>query len=210
MLAHENPFRSERIESLAFRAPSVSANALLDALRRQGGRGALVGPKGSGKTTLLEALAEALRQQGHPPVLLRLNESHRRLDWSALGQCLDSATPPPVLVDGAEQLGRLAWWRLRWTARRAPLVLITTHRPGRLPLLHRHATSPGLLADLVQELLRGSVPALPPPSDAELRALFAHCGGDVRRCFRALYDHAAAAEAARASSNAPFRFAAER
>lgn len=194
MHAHENPFRSERVEALRYRAAgrTVEAGELLAQLAAWRGRGALVGPKGSGKTTLLEELAAALRVRGTPPVVVRLSTSDRRPDWTALRQSLDSATPPPLLVDGAEQLGPLAWLRLRWCARRCPCLVVTTHRPGRLPVLHRHTTSPELLAELVDELLRtGGLPASQ-PTRTELDQLFDRTGGDLRQCLRALYDRVAA------------------
>lgn len=191
MRAHENPFRSERIEALAFRDDACAPADLLAHCRAQRGRGALVGPKGHGKTTLLRALASELRTAGSSPVQVRLTEEQPRPDWRALRRSLRGRPPPPLLLDGAEQLGWFAWWRLRWLARHAPVLIVTTHRPGRLPVLRHHATTPGLLAGLVGELLRGSVPSPPVPTPEELEFLFRKHGGNLRECFRELYDRAA-------------------
>ena len=190
--AHRNPFRSERIEALTFRCKDLSPAIILERCRsRHHGRGALTGPKGSGKTTLLREIAETLLAQGTVPFRIRLSESCRRVDWRTLRQALRGPHPPPLLLDGAEQLGLPAWWRLRLLARRAPLLIVTTHRPGRLPTLHRHRTTPGLLAALVGELLDGTETACVTPSTSELERLLEHHGGDIRQCLRELYDRAA-------------------
>jgi energy-coupling factor transporter ATP-binding protein EcfA2 len=190
--AHRNPFRSERIESLSYRGQDISPAVILERCRsRHHGRGALTGPKGSGKTTLLLEIAETLCAQGTAPLRIRLDESCRRVDWRTLRQELRVPPPPPLLLDGAEQLGLPAWWRLRWLARRVPLLIVTTHRPGRLPTLLRHRTTPGLLAALVGELLDETETANAMPSTRDLEILFEHHGGDIRQCLRELYDRAA-------------------
>lgn len=60
MKAHENPFRSERIDAL----PYVPLRDSLDEIEKRflalGCRAAIVGPHGSGKTTLLAALQKRL------------------------------------------------------------------------------------------------------------------------------------------------------
>jgi hypothetical protein len=192
--AHRNPFRSERIESLSFRGDLSPAVILERCRSRHHGRGALTGPKGSGKTTLLLEIAETLRAQGTVPLLIRLDEGHRSVDWRTLRQELRVPHPPPLLLDGAEQLGLPAWWRLRLLARRAPLLIVTTHRPGRLPTLLRHRTTPGLLAALVGELLDGTETAGVTPSTGDLEILLEQHGGDIRQCLRDLYDRASRAD----------------
>jgi energy-coupling factor transporter ATP-binding protein EcfA2 len=182
MTAAVNPYRTERLEALAFRFATGAWQDLLQALAAHGGRGALVGPKGSGKTTLLEALARHLRAQGLRVRLLRLSAGDRRVGWSQL----DGVGPgDAVLVDGAEQLAAPSWLRLRARARRAAVLVVTTHRPGRLPAIHRTSTSPGLLAALVEELL-GDGEAR--PSEAALAALFHRHDGNLRAALLALYD----------------------
>ena len=62
---------------------------------------------------------------------------------------------------------------------------MTTHRPGRLPCLHAHRTHPGLLVDLVAELVgREEAEALA----TDLETLFEFHDGNLRDCLRALYD----------------------
>lgn len=194
MPAHSNPFRSERVEALHYRAEGVSAADIIKQCRVfHHGRGALTGPKGSGKTTLLLEIAAELHAEGTEPMLVRLNESNRRVDWEELRRRLGAASPPALLLDGAEQLRLPVWWRLRWLARRAPLLIITTHCTCRLPLLHRHLTSPELLSHLVCELQGGTIPATIPPPAQETDILFARHNGDIRLCLRDLYDRASGA-----------------
>ena len=200
MEAHRNPFRVECLEALAYRpsagclpggagedTPETWRDALLDRLIRRGGRGALVGPKGLGKTTLLEAMGRDLARRGYRVVWLRLSCERRAVDWRTLrrdlnpgGKCL------ALLLDGAEQLNLARWWRVRLLARRATVLLVTTHRPGRLPTLHRHAASPELLGDLVRALLDNTVH--PYPDYEQLQTLFQRHDGNLRECLRTLYD----------------------
>jgi hypothetical protein len=182
MKARENPFRSERVLAFRTRPSGFTWDGLLEALAARGGRGALVGPHGSGKTTLLEDLAPRLAARG------------RRVRWVRL----DDRAPAPaplgpvgpddaVLVDGAEVLGTAAWLRLRFACRRAGALVITAHRPGRLPTLLRCAPRAEIVEELVRFLAPDDAAALLPAA----RALFARHGGNVRETVRALYDRAA-------------------
>jgi hypothetical protein len=172
---------------LRFVAPGVSVAALLARLDARGGRGALVGAKGSGKTALLLELADALTARGLSPRIVRLTAEARRPDWRVLRGLTAQS---PLLLDGAEQLSPAAWWRMCWLARRVPYLVITCHNRAQLPILHRHVTSPALLQMLVAQLL-SQQPDLrsPPPAAESLQRLFARHGGDLRACFRELYDH---------------------
>jgi hypothetical protein len=172
----ENPFRSERLEALAFRFPAGDSwPAFFARLADAGGRGALVGAKGSGKTCALEELAGHLRTRGLPVTLVRLSVG-TPAPWS-----LTVRPGQALLIDGAEQLSWPAWLWLRWRAQRAAVFVVTTHRPGRLPaLLHTRAT-PALLAELVAELApSAAIPQLP--------HLFALHAANLREVLRALYD----------------------
>jgi hypothetical protein len=90
-----------------------------------------------------------------------------------------------VLLDGADAIGPATWTLLKHRIlRQAAGLVITTHRPGRLPTLIDCATTPGLLGVIVNELL-------PQEHDIEgptLDRLF-HCyQGNIRNCLRELYD----------------------
>jgi hypothetical protein len=179
--ARDNPFRSERVEALAFRFADDGWEDLLARLAAQGGRGLLVGPEGSGKTTLLEGLARRI-DDGVAWLRLRREADETRRRLAAF-----LATPVAglsVCIDGLEQLGWLQWRRVARHAAPAARIIATSHRPGRLPLLRRHRTSPELLAELVGELDR--------PAGHDTAALWRRHGGNLRDCLRTLYDRRAA------------------
>lgn len=184
MRARDNPFRTDRLHAMRYQAPGFSWSELLARLDRQSGRGAIRGREGSGKTTLLRELAGRLERSGHTVRLLRPSPSdpvraRRQVRDFTLG--LDRRTA--LLLDGADRVGPIAWRRLEQEARRAGVLVVTTHREARLETLHRCATTPALLADLVGELLPASERSVP-----GLERLLEHENGDVRRALRALYD----------------------
>jgi energy-coupling factor transporter ATP-binding protein EcfA2 len=178
----DNPFASHRIEGLAYRTSEIEVAELCRRLEKFRGRAAIVGPKGSGKTTLLEELAAALPGE---PVRVRIEASTHRPWRSARAQLPRALTPNQiVLVDGAEQLDPIGWRLLLHTTRRARTFIATLHRPGRLPTLVECRPDLGLLRDLVEELTPTDAPLLAPRLDT----LFLRHRGDIRLCFRELYD----------------------
>ena len=178
----DNPFASHRIEGLAFRNRDFEVAELCRHLENFRGRAAIVGPKGSGKTTLLEELAAALPGN---KIRVRIEASSRRPWRSARSQLPKAVTPNHVvLVDGAGQLGPLGWHLFLRATRHSRIFVATLHRPGRLPALVECRTDHGLLRDLVEELAPSDAPALTP----RLERLFERHGGDIRLCFRELYD----------------------
>ena len=178
----DNPFASHRIEGLSFRHGGSTLLDLGQRLEELGGRVAIVGPKGSGKTTMLEELASALSGE---PVQARIPGSCPN-PWRTVRTQL----PQPVthrhtvLVDGSEQLGAVGWRRLLHATRRARYLIVTLHRPGRLPTLVECRTDAGLLRDLVSEL----VPADAAHLESGINDLFQRHGGNLRLCLRELYD----------------------
>ena len=191
MKARENPFRSARVRAaIRYAEPSADpgatpagALALLPRLAALRYRAAIIGPHGSGKTTLLEDLAQVLGARGFRITHVRLDTDDPRLprDWPARARHLGAADI--VCVDGAEQLGPLGWARLRWQTREASGLIVTTHRPGRLPTLVACTTTPALLARIVRTLAPDAGFEAPPIAD-----LFARHDGNVREALRELYD----------------------
>jgi energy-coupling factor transporter ATP-binding protein EcfA2 len=178
----DNPFASHRVEGLAYRRKGPGLTALRLRLEEIGGRGAIVGPKGSGKTTLLQGLASALPGEAFE---VRIPGSSPR-PWRAARAQL----PRPVgrnhvvLVDGAEQLGPIGWRLLLRATRRARSVVVTLHRPGLLPTLVQCRPDRHLLRELVEELTPADAPVLVPA----LEELMQRHEGNIRSCFRDLYD----------------------
>ncbi len=189
----DNPFRAQCIDHLPLQPQGWDWDDLLQNLQAANYRGAIVGPHGSGKTTLLSKLTLRLEAAGLQVRGLRLHDGLRRLPPEIEGTWLAELDLRTVLVlDGAEQLGPLAWWHLRRRSRNAAGLLITMHRPGRLPTLLTTSTSPVLLQHLIDVLLR----PLPASQAARLRQrlpdateLYARHGGNLRLALRELYDH---------------------
>lgn len=148
-------------------------------------RGALVGPQGSGKTTLLEDLEPALIARGFQTKWLRLNQTARSPS-SALSRTFLSTLENDdiILFDGAEQLNRLAWEQFKAKSRQAAGLIITTHRPGRLPTLLECVTHPALLEEIVRALTPGGAHEMRPPAVE----LFHRHKGNLRNALRQLYD----------------------
>lgn len=188
MRARDNPFRSDRVLAVRYRLAGESWDDLLARFDALGRRAALAGPQGSGKTTLLEDLAPRFRHHGYRVRELRLDAEAPRFDPAFLGEFFASLTPRDmVLFDGAEQLGAFAWSRFERRTRGAAGLLITGHRPGRLPTLLATSTSPELLEGLVDEIL-GSVPA---DVRGMLPELHRRHEGNLREALRELYDRCA-------------------
>lgn len=185
MRARDNPFRSDRVLQVRYRLRSGTWDDLLSRFESLGRRAALVGPQGSGKTTLLEDLAPRFRARGWVVRELRLDTESPSLEPDVLDAFVASLTPRDVILfDGAEQLGWLAWRAFERRCRTAGGLLITGHRPGRLPTLLETSTSADLLAGLVDQILGEEA--------AEARALapqlFRKHGGNLREALRELYD----------------------
>jgi len=192
--ARDNPFSTDRVLRQRYRFSTHDWSCLQEKLTYHCGRGALAGPKGSGKTTLLEDLMLKLAQPGRRITLIRLSADAPRLPCvfnDAFFAKLDR--DDAVLIDGAEQLSLAKWFVFRWKSRRAGIVVVTTHRAGRLPVLHRCSTTPLLLRELVRSL----GVELSPTEAASL-----HCRhhGNIREALRELYDHHAKKDTAALST----------
>jgi hypothetical protein len=208
MRARDNPFSTDRVLRFRYRPQGVTWDALMARLEALHWRAAIVGPEGAGKTTLLEDLAPRLRERGFTPHLVGLEpvegRGRRPPVWEGPSgpdgtvRAGRGRKPAPtlepsrvfgphdvLLVDGADALRWLDWLRFKRLTRHAGGLVITTHRPARLPTLVECATSPALLAEIVEALLG--------PAEAEAwrgraEALFARHRGNVREALRELYD----------------------
>ena len=93
-----------------------------------------------------------------------------------------------VVVDGYEQLSWWQRWRLRRDCRvRGAGLLVTTHRPTRLPLLAQTSTSVTLLRQLVTVLLERHPNGIE-LADADVVRAFESHRGNLREALLELYD----------------------
>lgn len=187
-----NPFRTSRLDALRFRLDAAGWTELMQRLELLGRRGALVGPEGSGKSTLLRELSQRLEADDFHIRRLQLHRDAPPPKAAVWRRLTGALGPRDVLVvDGGDEVPLLRWWWLRRVSRRGGGLLTTLHRPGRLPTLRRHRTSPELLAELVAELSESMASQ---PSEIELADLFTRHRGNLRDCLLELYDHWGAAE----------------
>lgn len=178
----DNPFASHRVEALPYRYCGSSPRVLEERLADMGGRAAVVGPKGSGKTTLTGELAARFNGNAVRVAIPAACPQPWRVVRSQLPRRVTAAHA--VFVDGAEQLGPVGWRRLLRTTRTAARLVVSLHRPGRLPTLTACRTDPSLLLELVRELAPDDAPLLEPHLDE----LYRRHRGNIRLCFRELYD----------------------
>ena len=185
MKARHNPFSVDRVQTIRYRPSETTFDDILSRLGAMDYRAAIVGPEGTGKTTLLEDLQYALQRQGLPTRMVFVNDTSpldRRMRRQLISQ-LESEEI--VLLDGADAIGRVMWTFLRrHILRHAAGLVITTHRPGRLPTLIDCTTTPDLLNTIVTELL----PETHSIDAATLHHLYHHYEGNIRNCLRDLYD----------------------
>jgi hypothetical protein len=192
LTASQNPFRTDRIHALDYQLLDDTWDQFLARLAAFNYRAAIVGPHGHGKSTCLRALAPRLEHLGFRVRTLFLNEEHPQFApgfLETLGRELGSSDI--LLFDGSEQLNAWAWRRFLRHTRNAKGVIITGHRPGRLPTLHTCHTTPELLDKLLQQLHAGHCL---PPGDSPASLVQRH-QGNLRDIFFSLYDRLARPQA---------------
>ena len=189
--AADNPFRSERMEGLAFRPhdPAVTRELVIDRFRAAGWRGAVVGPHGSGKSTLLRALADAAEADGRPVLRVFTNRSAPWRERAAVAAEVCGALPTMgegavVCFDGWCHLTPGRRRALKRACGRAGAGLIgLAHLCGwGLPVVYRTRTNPRLFAELAAELDPAGA-AGPDPARALRRSR-----GNIRHALLRLYD----------------------
>jgi len=183
MKAKDNPFSVERVLKIRYRGANLET--LAAELERMGWLGAIVGPEGSGKTTLMEDLQAHLEKSGRKAISLFLNDGNplTRQRRKKFIRELDAETI--VFLDGAAAIGRFAWPTLkRKILKKAKGLVITAHRPVKLPTLIECATTPALLRQITADLLADSNT----PNDEFLDEIYNACSGNIRLALRQLYD----------------------
>jgi hypothetical protein len=184
MRARDNPFAVGRFDRLRYRfPPGDSMESLLARLREHGMRGALVGPEGRGKSTLLDELGERLSEEGFRIGRFTLRHGESRLPREIVDWLSAAGDREALLLDGAEQLSFISWLRLRLRTRRLGAFVITSHRDGLLPTVHRCETTTHLLLELLDELAPDRPPEFP-----SAETLWHRHDGDLRQAMFEAYD----------------------
>ncbi len=164
--ADRNPFRVDRIESLAFRPhdPWLTAEAVVQRFCAAGWYGAVVGPHGSGKSTLLRHLGAEAASRGRPVYQVFINRQTpapaRRAALAGVLAVLGGSSgrahqaAPVIACDGWCHLRPWERHRLRRAAAGVGAGLLgLAHTCGwGLPVVYRTRTTPALFASLVAEL----------------------------------------------------------
>lgn len=178
----ENPFRSAAVDALRYQPEPETLGQIAARFGAMGFRGALIGPHGHGKSTLMRELAKIDPPgdaDSHPVVQIAADLSNIHALRSHLRHL-----PGVLMVDGYDLLPprwRFAVWKRK-------TVLITAHRPTRVPTLLRCESSPALLARLIGRLSPDIGAGL---GGAEVDRLLRAHRGNVRDALRELYDRVA-------------------
>jgi energy-coupling factor transporter ATP-binding protein EcfA2 len=170
-----------------------SVAAIVERLRSNAWRGAIVGRHGSGKSTLLASLIRQIESAGHRVRAVSLHDRRRALPAQLANaiRLRDGSTRNTTLliVDGYEQLG---WWarrQLHAAYRRNDCgLLVTVHRKsaaGWLPILYCTQASLETVQYLVNHEVPSHVGLIEPRDVAEA---FETHQGSVRETLFALYD----------------------
>jgi len=189
-LARDNPFRMARLEQLAFDFRWSHEEGWASLLRRLevvDYRGAIIGPHGSGKTQLLSQLVPRLEARGFRVHSLFLNQQSREYPGRFFASRRLSRHDL-IVLDGCEQLGFWKWRTFLRQAAAAGGILVSVHRPGRLPTVWQCSTDLSLLQDLLTQLDVHTVP------QEVLESVFLHHQGNLRDILRHFYDLAASGQ----------------
>lgn len=177
-----NPFRAAAIHALPYQPTSLTLPQILSKLKSLNYRAAITGPHGTGKSTCLKQLNNQLLASNFQTLQLTLNQSNPKFNPAQLTQ-LNSLTPNHILLlDGAEQLSPLKWRKFLKSTTHLAGLIITTHKPHRLPTLFTTTTSLDLLTSLTQQLT-----PLTPQLQQNLPQLFNKHAGNIRDIFHELY-----------------------
>ncbi|TWT90008.1 hypothetical protein Mal64_03900 [Pseudobythopirellula maris] len=176
-----NPFSTcwTRPGALPFVFPvGRDADTMVDALASHGWRGQLCGPHGVGKTTLLVALRERLLERG-----VRVIEWPAPVQSASIGHGGEQAV---WVVDGFERFNALRrCWVTRQARSRGLGLLVTTHRPARLPMLASWRPDDRLVLSLFDTLTERRPTPL---SHADALACWRRSEGNLRETWFDLYD----------------------
>lgn len=184
-----NPFSTRWIRpgAVPYLFPAgMDAAQLVARLSALGWWAQIQGAHGSGKSTLLQSLRRPLETAGRRVELHVLHADESRLPFD-LSHTRQWGQDTQVVVDGYEQLG---WYARRWLQRQCRLrnsgLLVTAHRPLRLPMLWKVEPTLAVAHAIVFQLLPRDQDQVITKDDV-CRAYAAHAG-NLRETLFALYD----------------------
>jgi hypothetical protein len=162
-----------------------SAEQLVAKLAARHWRGAIIGSHGSGKSTLLESLKPAIVCAGRSIRAISLRDGQRRMPGNFFVTTASDCNSV-LIIDGYEQLGWPARLQLRlWCRSTSAGLLVTSHKPVRLPRLVRLSPGHQLVEQLVDDLCYDQSTTI---TRADIAASCACHGSNVREILFALYD----------------------
>ncbi len=182
--AQSNPFRTAALDQLTYYSPDTCILTLAEDFQRLANRAMLVGPHGSGKSTLLADIASALSSR-YSIKQITLREEKRIFSSQDKALLESLSNGDLLLVDGFEQLSAWNKFRLMRCSLAAGGLLLTSHRPGPLPILHSHSNCFDTTVLLVEKLLQKKLDA---KMHEQLRPIYKFHGNDTRSILFELYD----------------------
>jgi hypothetical protein len=182
MRPRENPFSTEKVSQLRYRL-DCSHDELLQRLHELGSRVSIIGMHGNGKSTLIEDVEQHMLDRGLAVIRMLVNQASPRVPRSFWTSSVKNSY---VILDGVERLNPLHWMAFQLKCREAAGVIIVEHFKGRWPVLYECQTGSALFIELAYDLLNPELRAFAPPS--YLEELFVANSGNLRDCFRVLYD----------------------
>ncbi len=187
MKAKSNPFRSDQVDKFRYRLEGTDWSSLYSRFKHHGRRGAVVGPHGTGKTVWMEDFRQHLEIQDIPTAWIGFQDGFNQQDARRLRIALHHLGPDQILfLDGWE-------WVPRWTRRNVysvfhsrPGLLLSAHRPTRLPTLWATRPQPEIAQSMAETFLARS---LTPSEESQLQTAFSTHQGNLREVMRTFYLH---------------------
>ncbi len=188
----DNPFSVSRQHELKYQFPKGDNwNLFMARLEQKGWKGALVGKKGTGKTTLLLEIREKLLERGFGVKNLFLNCEKRKFNRDELKLITQSTSENDIILfDGSEQMAWWHWYYFLWKVRKAKGLILTTHKPSKLPTILNTSTHFECYKAMVQQLIEKHPDLQYLTTSERLHHLFEKYNGNMRLALRALYDQA--------------------
>ncbi len=189
-----NPFatRYTRPGELPYLLPAgLTIATLVDRLKQQHWRGAIVGPHGSGKSSLLAACREEFLKRERILSEYSLH-NHERTLANLFTNARSWNDRTLVIVDGYEQLSWRSTLQLAFLVRirRAGLV-VTVHAPTNLPTWYETVPSAELAEQVAKLAIHRALvdpQATPEKLDRETIHAAYHGDGNIRETLFRLYD----------------------